>query len=508
MNQKSRSYNSALNAVVNIVVQVLILIINFATRKIFIVAFGENYLGINGLYSNILQVLSLAELGVGSAIVYCLYKPVAEKDYNHINALINYYKRLYRVIGVIVACVGVLVVPFLKYLINLEADIGNVTLYYLLYLANVVASYFLVYKTAILTADQRGYVIRICTVAVNAVQFVVLSVVALTFRSYTLYLFLQILFAVLVNVVCSVIASKSYPFINGNSQISAEEKKSIWDNIKMMFSYQLGNVIVNNTDNILISVLVSTVTVGFYSNYSMVVTAVNTFTMLLFTSVQASIGNLAATESSDQQYEIFKKLSMVSFCITSFATISFVVLFQDFITIMYTEHYLLGMDVVIVCALNFYLLNILQPVYCYRNTVGLFRHTRWVMLYTSIINIVLSLIFGKLWGLLGILLATAVSRIVTNFWYEPMKLYKNYFNRGLRSYFVNQFANIVFTCLMLAVAMGASYLMKDLDIVIRFVLKIVLCIAIPIVAFAARYGRNETFKAIITTCRNIIINRK
>lgn len=508
MNQKSRSYNSALNAVVNVVVQFLILIINFAARKIFIVAFGENYLGINGLYSNILQVLSLAELGVGSAIVYCLYKPVAEKDYSHINALINYYKRLYRIIGIIVACLGILIIPFLKYLINLEADIGNVTLYYLLYLANVVTSYFLVYKTAILTADQRGYVIRICTVAVNAVQFVVLSVVALTFHNYTLYLFLQILFSVLVNVVCSVAASKSYPFINGDSEISAEEKKSIWDNIKMMFSYQIGNVIVNNTDNILISVLVSTVTVGFYSNYSMVVTAVSTFTGLLFTSVQASIGNLAATETEEQQYEIFKKLSMVSFCISSFATLSFVVLFQDFITLMYTEHYLLGLDVVLVCAFNFYLINILQPIYCYRNTVGLFRHTKWVMLYTSIINIVLSLIFGKLWGLFGILLATAVSRIATNFWYEPLKLYKNYFNRGLRSYFVNQLVNILFVGLMLAVAIGASYLMKDLNITVRFALKIALCIIISLVTFIIRYGQSEAFKSIITTCRNVIINRK
>ena len=121
------------------------MLINFGTRKIFIVAFGENYLGISGLYSNILSVLSLAELGVGSAILYCLYKPVAENDYAHINALINYYKKLYRIIGLAVAAIGLLVVPFLNYLVNIEADIGNITLYYLLYLANIVASYFLVY---------------------------------------------------------------------------------------------------------------------------------------------------------------------------------------------------------------------------------------------------------------------------------------------------------------------------------------------------------------------------
>ena len=194
MNHKSRSYNSAVNAVVNIIAQLVILLINFGTRKIFIVAFGENYLGISGLYSNILSVLSLAELGVSSAILYCLYKPVAENNYDYINALINYYKKLYRIIGLFVAAIGLLVVPFLDYLVNIEADVGNITLYYLLYLANVVVSYFLVYKTAILMADQKNYVIKICTAVVQVVQFVVLTIIAFVFRNYTLYLALQILF--------------------------------------------------------------------------------------------------------------------------------------------------------------------------------------------------------------------------------------------------------------------------------------------------------------------------
>ena len=344
MNHKSRSYNSAVNAVVNIIAQLVILLINFGTRKIFIVAFGENYLGISGLYSNILSVLSLAELGVSSAILYCLYKPVAENNYDYINALINYYKKLYRIIGLFVAAIGLLVVPFLDYLVNIEADVGNITLYYLLYLANVVVSYFLVYKTAILMADQKNYVIKICTAVVQVVQFVVLTIIAFVFRNYTLYLALQILFSILTNIVCSIVASKKYPFINGKNQIDADEKRSIWTNIKAMFSYQVGNVVVNHTDNILISLLISTITVGFYSNYSMVISAVSTFTALIFTSVQASIGNLAAKESSERQYDVFKKLSIVGFCITSFATVSFITLFQDFITILYTDYYLLDFN--------------------------------------------------------------------------------------------------------------------------------------------------------------------
>lgn len=504
MNQRSRSYNSAVNAVVNIIAQFIILLVNFGTRKIFIVAFGENYLGISGLYSNILSVLSLAELGVGSAILYCLYKPVAENDYAHINALINYYKKLYRIIGLTVAAIGLLVVPFLNYLVNIEADVGNITLYYLLYLANIVASYFLVYKTAILTADQKNYIIKICTAIVQIIQFVVLTVIALVFRNYTLYLALQILFSILVNVVSSFVASKKYPFINGKNQIDAEEKKTIWTNIKAMFAYQVGNVVVNHTDNILISLLISTITVGFYSNYSMVVSAVSTFAALLFTSVQASIGNLAAKESSERQYEVFKKLSVVGFCITSFATVSFITLFQDFITILYTDHYLLDFNIVVVCSINFYMVNILQPIYCYRNTVGLFRQTKRVMIYTALLNIILSIVLGKIWGLFGILFATFISRLLTNFWFEPIKLYKFYFNKSAKEYFVDQLSNAVLTFIMAVVLLAISALLSSVNIYFRFLIKIVLCVVVPCTTCAIRYRKDGFFIKGINALQKII----
>lgn len=503
MNNKSRSYNTMLNAVVNIAVQFMILVINFMTRKIFIVAFGENYLGISGLYSNILSVLSLAELGIGSTIVYCMYKPVAERDYEHICALMNYYKHLYRTIGILVACVGLIVVPFLDYLVNIEADIGNIRLYYLLYLANVVASYFLVYKTSILTADQKNYIIKICTIIVQVIQFFVLTVVALTLKNYTLYLMLHILFSILINVVCSVVAEKKYPFINGKFRISNEEKKEIWSNIRAMFSYQIGGVIVNNTDNILISVLISTVMVGFYSNYVMVVSAVNTFAALLFASIQASIGNLAVLESSEKQYDVFKKLSVVSFCITSFATVSFITLFQDFISIMFTDHYLLDFNVVLACSANFYMVNILQPIYCYRNTVGLFKHTKMIMTYTAVSNIVLSIILGKAWGLFGIIIATVISRLITNFWYEPIKLYKLYFHKSVSEYFVRQIKYIVLTVFMSVVLIGISVVIKPLNIYVRFLIKIVLCVVVPCVTYLLSFRSDDAFAEMLGIFKKI-----
>lgn len=508
MNDKSRSYNTKRNAIVNIISQFIILILNFATRKIFIVAFGENYLGISGLFSNILSVLSLAELGVGSAILYCLYKPVSEKDYAHINALINYYKKLYRVIGVIVAFVGIAVVPLLKFIVNIEADIGNITLYYLLYLANIVASYFLVYKTAILTADQKHYIIKASSIAMQIVQFIVLTIVALLVKDYTLYLALHIVFSVLTNVITSYIASRMYPFIKGKNQISDDEKKDIWKNIKALFSYQIGNVLINHTDNILISILVSTIVVGFYSNYSMVVMAVSTFVMLLFNSAQASIGNLAAKESEEQQYGVFKKMSLISFLVTSFSVVGFISLFQDFIEIMYTDYYLMDFKIVIICALNFYMVNILQPVYCYRSTVGLFKDTRMIMIYTAIINIVLSILLGIVWGLFGILIATFISRLLTNFWFEPLVLYKKYFKKSVKSYFKDQLIYSLLTLFMVLVMIGIGHLLSSLNIYLRFVLKILLCILIPSLVYIVSFRKNELFIQVIGKIKKTVLKKK
>ena len=442
MNDKSRTHNTIFNA--------LTIVLNFLTRIVFIKAFGENYLGINGLFSNILSVLALAELGVSGAIVYCMYKPIVEKDYKHLAALMNYYKKLYQTIGIVVAILGLLVVPFLSVLVNIEANIGNITFYYLLYLLNTVASYFLVYKTSILTADQKDYVIKICKVVISVIQFCVLSIVALQLHNFYIYLLFQIGFSILNNYICSKVAERMYPFINEHVELPQEEKRQIWNNISSMFSYQIGNVILNNTDNILISVMISTIVVGYYSNYSMIVAAISTFIQLIFGSVTASIGNLVAEGNESKQRDIFNVLQLMSFWVTSFSVICFCVLFQDCISILYTTHYLLNYDIVIVCAFNFYIVNILYPIYCYRNTVGLFKDTKMIMLFTSLINLVLSIILGKVIGLFGILVATGLSRILTNFWFEPIKLFKKYFKASVFPYFLKQIISAVLTVILCA----------------------------------------------------------
>ena len=497
MNSKSRTYNVIFNIFTNLGAQIITIIINFLTRIVFIKTFGENYLGINGLFSNILSVLSLAELGINGAMIYSMYKPIAEKDYHKITALMNYYKKLYTYIGLFVVVLGISLIPFLKYLVNIPSDIGNVTYYYLLYLVNTVVSYFLVYRTSILIADQKNYIIKICNICTVIFQFLALSYIAYAVKEYYVYLSTQIIFLIINNFICSNIAVKMYPFIREKAELTKAEKKSIWNNIWAMFSYQVGNVILNNTDNILISVIVNTIAVGYYSNYSMIIMSISALIQLIFTSMQASIGNLVVSDDNNRQYDIFKVIKLMSFWITSFSSVSFAVLLQDCISLLFSDSYLLDFNIVIVCVFNFYIVNILYPVYCYRNTVGLFKETKMVMIFTSIVNIILSVILGFAWGLFGILVSTGIARILTNFWYEPVILYKKYFKKDVKTYFIDQLFYFIGTCGLITLSMLIAKPLNTISILPRFLLKICVCIIIPNTCLLALFGRNKECKYLL-----------
>lgn len=491
----SRIKNSILNVSTSIINQVLSLILNFIVRTVFIKVLGESYLGINGLFSNILSVLSLAELGIGSAIIYSMYKPLAEKDEEKLTALINYYKTLYNRIAMIVMAVGLSIVPLLKYLVNFEFKMDNQVLFYLLYLTNTVVSYLLAYKTSIVTADQKQYKLKpyyMCfSILTSLVQIFVIS----KFHNYVLYILVQISFSIITNIVCAKKSSEMYSFINNKgTSLSIEEKHSIWSNIKSMFCYQIGGVILNNTDNILISVLIGTVWVGYYSNYSMIVNAIVGFTSLIFTSIQGSIGNLNVdTNDSNKKYFIFNVLNLISFWVYGFCSVCFCVLFQDFIRIWLGEKYILNISIVFVIVFNYYITGVLYPIWCYRNTIGLFKHTKYIMLIASFLNLLLSILGAKLFGLFGIFLATGLSRIMTNVWFEPYKLYKIYFNKPVKKYYITQILYFILlsTIIFIMYLITSNIIIKNAYILIC--IKLILCIIIVNTIFYFFFRKTDEF---------------
>ena len=301
-----RTHKAITNIFYNILNQMVMLFLSFISRSVFIWGFGIEYLGINGLFADILNLLSLADLGFNTAMTYSFYKPLAEKDYEKIAGLVNFYKKVYYLIALGIAIIGIALIPFLPRLINVEYEIPHLTIYYLLSLSTVVASYLCIYKTTILMADQKGYLVTKVAIYTNFIKTILQIISIIVWKNYIIFLSVGTIITIGNNVYASRIADKTYQFINKKSTISNYEKKHIFNNLGSVFLYKVSAMLLNATDNILISILISTAMVGYYSNYLLLQTKIVAIISLVFTSMTASIGNLIVTENSEKRFKVFK----------------------------------------------------------------------------------------------------------------------------------------------------------------------------------------------------------
>ena len=492
MAKKSRTYNSSLNLLSSFGKQMITLILGFVSRWFFIKILGASYLGINGLFANIISVLSMADLGFGSAIVYSMYKPLAENNERKLAALLQFYKRVYKVIALVISVVGFRLIPFLKYLVKLDTPIEHIEIYYILFLANVIISYLYSYKMCIITADQKDYLLNIYSFVFTIIQFVLQLVVLFALKNYIVYLVVQILCSFANNVFSSRKAVQHYPFIINKEKLSSAEKQEISKNIKSMFLYKIGGVLLNNTDNILISTLVGTITVGFYSNYSMIVQSIDTFARMFFSSINAGIGNLSVSEDIEYQFKIYKIVDFIAYMIYGFCTVCLFILMGDFIELCYGKEYRLETIICALIVINFYIPGIISANSVYRNATGMFKQMKYLLIITSFINLVLSVILGIKYGLFGIFLATGVSRLLTNVWYEPMILYKKYFHHRIREYIITHLSRDVILILVLVVVNFTCKICRHLNIV-SFLVKTIICGATTLLLLIIIYWRTEEF---------------
>lgn len=492
-NDDSRLGNTLRNFKFGAAAQLVVTLLGFVSRTVFIRVLGMEYSGVNGLYTSILDVLSLTELGLADVVIYSLYKPLAEGNTDRLAALMGYYKVIYRYIALAVGVIGLCLVPFLRVLVKSQIDRFHLVLYYLMFLANSVCSYLLVYKASIIQADQKRYLISKYNMLFKLLATLLQIVLLLVLRNFTVYLSIQIGMTVVNNLYVSRKADRLYPCLREKRELPKEEKKAIFRDVRHMFSYKAGGQLLNGTDNLYISSMISTATVGIYDNYTMIQTMVVTaFTNTLNQAVLGSIGNLNATGTQEQKKRIFDVYSLVFSWITTFCALSLLALYNPFIRIWAGENWLLPMSTVAVICLNYFLPNVLTPVWSYRNTTGLFRETRNILLYAAGINLVLSYFMGLRWGLTGILAATAVSRVLTSFWYEPYLLHKRIFGCSSIPFFLRQGACLGIVVLSFAAITLVSSLC-GLGVWADFFLRGVLCLVIPNGLLLALNFRTEAF---------------
>lgn len=477
----SRSQNVLLNVSFGYIAQIGIILLSFFGRRIFLQFLSVDYLGINGLYSNILTVLSLAELGLDSAVVYSLYKPVAEKNVPLIASLLRYFRKIYIGLALAIFGVGLLLIPFLPYIVTSDLSVIDLSLYYLLFLVNTTTSYFVAHKVALLSACQEQRVQKTVALIVSFLQQIMHIVVLVLWKSYYAYIATTVLGTLVNCLILGGLCARRHTEVFEKRETVVFDKKPIRNRIFSTLLYKLGVVLINNTDNILISVLVSTAAVGLYSNYVMVITAVQGFIAIVTTSLISSVGNLAATGSKQRQHEVFNLLLFFYHFIAMLGGIGFFLLFNDLIVLWLGGAYVFDVKIVAIIAFNFYLTNAVSPVWMYREANGLFRKVRYLMLITAMANIVFSVLLGYYFGLFGILAATALSRIVTTIWYEPPLLFSGVFGISVRNYWRKQAKYFCITCVALLLSYFA---VRFIPVGVGFfILKGIIVVAIVAILF-------------------------
>lgn len=304
LNSDSRTVNAGKNAISALINKFCILLLTFIGRKIFIQYIGIEYLGINGLFYNILTLLSMADLGLGTAMNVSLYKPIAENDIRKLSALLNYFRQIYCFIAIAVTVIGFAIIPFLPYIVNVDSEIPHLYLYYVVFVLKNTVSYLFVYKSSIINADQKNYLVNNIGVFVNFFRIIIQIIFVIITKNYLIYIIIDLFSVIIHNVAISKIADKQYPFIIQKYKLSIKERNIIFSDIYSAFLYKVSGSILGGTDNILISIIVGTVAVGLYSNYQTITSNLETVIMLLFTSLTAGIGNLVATSDNEKIFNL------------------------------------------------------------------------------------------------------------------------------------------------------------------------------------------------------------
>ncbi len=485
-------------------------VLNFAVRTVFVYQMSVEYLGVNGLFVNILSFLSLAELGTGSAMLYLLYKPVAENNISQIQIYMNAYRRIYRVIGCVVLIIGLSLMPFLSFFI---ADMPHIPesleVIYLLYIIRTVSTYFFAYKQSVFLAHQQGYAVTLNNTLFTVIRCVLEIFVLCISHNFMLYLLISVAVNYAMNIRIFIRADKCFPYLkeNVNGHISAGEKQHIRKNVGAMFLHKVGLVVLNSSDNLILSKFIGIVTVGIYSNYGIILTVVKTMLWTVFDAVVPSVGNLCAEKNDNQKYQVFRSVQFVNLWLSGFCAVSLGVLANPFITLWIGKNYLLSQYTVMVIIISYYLQTNMRAIEMFRSATGLFYNDRYVPLIQCIINIAVSVIGVHFFGVSGIFIGTSLSILLTGFWVQPFMVFRHIFRKPLYLYFWQYLKCTVISVISFVGIQYLCHFLPDSGIV-PFLIKILCCLVVTNGLFVAVFCRTEEFRFLTDKVKQIFSGRR
>lgn len=448
----SRTNNSIKNAVTAVLVRVLMLFIGFFSRTFFIKYLGEDCLGLNGLFTTILSLLSLAELGISEAITFYLYKPIAEKDDERLRALIQFYKKIYRIIGCVILISGIALTPLLPKIVNFNMDIQyNIYIVYFLYLSNSAITYlFFSYPQSVLNANQKQYIISVISIVFSGLTFVFDLVAMILVQNFIAYLVFRLVLQLIQNIIIYIIAKKKYPYITECSKqgISKNEFRNMIKDVYGIFIIRISAKLFDSTDNIFISKFLGTILVGYNSNYLMFYNASISIVNSIIYSVGASVGDYNATHNKEDTLKLFYRIDALNFIFTFLFTIGFLSMVNPFISKVWGENFLFSSGTVILMCTNYYIVSSLNTVFMFRQSLGVFRKNKYNQLVAAIINIILDFLLIRDFGILGLYLATVLSEILFAFFPFITSLFKVGFKCKSSGYIISILIRMAFTIMV------------------------------------------------------------
>ncbi len=441
MSNDSRMKKSAKNMASGVAYRLLTTVTAFVVRTVFIRCLNNDYLSVNGLYSSILSMLSLAELGFGTAMVYSMYKPLAEKDYGKLAQIMRLYKRVYSIVGLAVLVIGLCLVPFLDILIKNKPDLPHLTFYYILFLGDSVISYwFFAYRNSILQADQKAYVISNYNSVFNFLKSALQIVLMLVFRNFTIYLLTQIGCTILQNVALAVWVRKEYPIFRrqNREELPKEEKKRIFRDVKALMLQKISFRVLNTSDSLIISAFVGVGWVGLLSNYILVEEAVVAVLTQTTSAITASLGNYFAKEDRESGYRLFQRMEFMNFWLYGFSAIAFAVLLNPLVELWLGRlgsEYVLSQTIVIAIVLRFFVEGYMNMMSTFRSTLGLFTQGQYFPLLVAALNILFSIGLSFPFGAAGVIFATPLARCCVNVWYMPLVIHRDGFHKPVLPFY-------------------------------------------------------------------------
>lgn len=503
---RSRTENSMRNIAVGIGGYVVNTLLGFVCRIVFVRFLPDDYLGVSGFFSNILSMLTIAELGIGIAIVYSLYGAIAENDTARVASLMRFFAKAYRIIGIVTAVLGIAVAPFLQYLVEMPDSISeSVYFLYGVFLFNQVIAYFFSFRGSFLLASQQNYIVTGLSYVTTILQSILQMIFLAITRNYISYLAIQTVGTVLYNLAIYIIARKKYPYIADKNAAPLDKKtrRLLFANTRDLLLTRISGLVVNNTDNIIITYFRGLLTSGITSNYTLFISTLTTLFSQVFDGMTASIGNHNALEDNEKRYEMFRFINLSNFWLYSWGTVGIIFVSSDLVRVCFGEEFVMDASIPVALAINFYLVGMQSAVWTYMQTLGIFHYGRLISFVTAGIKIALSILLGADYGVFGIQISTAFARIVTDVWYSPWALYKHGFHKSSAPFFGRYFVYLLILCgecMICHFLCGWIHIQPIVDLILKFVI----CSIVPNLVFVLVFLRTKEFAMFKSAAGNMI----